>query len=188
MELLSPVRRAFMKTVYKMPTSKPYLVPPQRPPIRLDRLAQMGAIELRMLHRDLFGFDISSGNSELARRRIAWRIQAEKEGGLPESARQHAMAIAEEASMRIHLRRGNSELAHATVTGLVSDYDSRLPMPGSVIIKEYQGRTILVRILDAGFEYDSRRFASLSAIAKEITGTKWNGFLFFGLTKDTRGR
>ncbi len=47
----------------------------------------------------------------------------------------------------------------------------------------------MVRVLDAGFEYDGRRFDSLSAIAKDITGTKWNGFVFFGLAKESkRGR
>jgi hypothetical protein len=150
----------------------------------------MGAAELRQLHRNLFGFDIPSGNSELARRRIAWNLQAEQEGGLPESARQHALAIAKEASLRIHLRRVSTEsvLPHATVTGIMSDHDSRLPMPGSVIVKAYQGRTIVVHVLDKGFEYDRQLFASLSAVAKEITGTKWNGFLFFGLTRGSRGR
>jgi hypothetical protein len=64
---------------------------------------------------------------------------------------------------------------------------SRLPMPGSILVKEYRGKNIVVRVLDAGFEYDGRHFASLSAVAKEITGTKWNGFLFFGLSKDSRG-
>jgi hypothetical protein len=59
-------------------------------------------------------------------------------------------------------------------------------MPGSVIVKDHQGRTIVVRVLDHGFEYDGNRFASLSAIAGKITGTKWNGFLFFGLTKESR--
>ena len=105
---------------------------------------------------------------------------------MPESARQHALAIAKEASLRIQLRRGNSEspLPHATVAGIVSDHDSRLPMPGSIIVKEYRGQTLVVRVLDTGFEYDGRRFASLSAVAKKITDTKWNGFLFFGLTKE----
>ena len=62
-------------------------------------------------------------------------------------------------------------------------------MPGSIIVKEHRGKTLMVRVLDAGFEYDGRRFDSLSAIAKDITGTKWNGFVFFGLAKEgKRGR
>jgi hypothetical protein len=77
----------------------------------------------------------------------------------------------------------------AKVTGLISNHDPRLPMPGSVLVKEYRGRTIVVHVFDSGFECDGRRFSSLSAIAKEITGTKWNGMLFFGLTKGrARGR
>jgi hypothetical protein len=159
-------------------------------PIELDRLARMQPNELQRLHQRLFGCAVTSGNSEQARRKIAWRVQSEREGGLPESARQRALAIAKEASLRIHVRRGGAEspLSHATVTGIVSDHDSRLPMAGSILIKEHRGKTVLVRVLDAGFEYDGRRFSSLSAIAKEVTGTKWNGFLFFGLMKENRGR
>jgi Protein of unknown function (DUF2924) len=159
--------------------------------VDLDRLARMQPVELQRLHLKLFGRTVPSGNSELARRRIARHVQSEKEGGLPESARQHALAIAKEASLRMHVQRDGTEspFLHATVTGIVSGHDSRLPMPGSVIVKEYRGKTLVVRVLDNGFEHDGRRFASLSAIAKEITGTKWNGFLFFGLVKKgKRGR
>jgi hypothetical protein len=159
--------------------------------VDLYRLARMQPPELQRLHLKLFGCAVSSGNSELARRRIAWHVQSEREGGLPESAREHALAIAKEASLRIHVHRrsSNSDLRHATVTGIVSDHDSRLPMPGSIIVKQHRGTTVTVRVLDDGFEYDGRPFASLSAIAKGITGTKWNGFLFFGLTKESkRGR
>src|SRR5712691_1609243 len=107
--------------------------------VDLERLARMRPDELRRLHRAIFGCDVPFGNSEQARRRIAWRIQAEREGALPESARQHALAIAKEASLRIHVRHSNAEsrLPHATVTGIVSDHDSRLPMPGSILVKEY---------------------------------------------------
>ncbi len=154
--------------------------------VDLDRLARLQPHELQQLHRKIFGTEVSSGNSEQARRRIAWQIQAEQEGGLPESARQHALEIAREAGLRIRARVGTTrkgDVPHATVTRIVSDHDPRLPMPGTVIVKEYRGRTILVHVLGEHFEYDGRRFDSLSAIAREITGTKWNGFLFFGLAK-----
>jgi hypothetical protein len=163
--------------------------------INLDRLARIRPHELQQLYRKMFGADLSSWNSEQARRRIAWQIQADREGGLPESARQHALEIAREAGLRIRARTGTRRradgipLPHATVTGIVSDHDPRLPMPGSVIVKEYHDRNILVQVLDGGFEYDGRRFTSLSAIATEITGTKWNGLAFFGLAKgNARGR
>lgn len=158
-------------------------------PIDLNRLARMQPCELPRLYKRIFGRAIPSGSSEQARRKIAWHLQAEREGGLPESARQHALAIAKEASLRIHVRGGSagSPLFHATVTGIVSDHDSRLPMPGSILVKEHRGKTVMVRVLDTGFEYDGQRFTSLSAIAKEVTGTKWNGFQFFGLVKEGRG-
>ena len=154
--------------------------------VDLNRLARMKPDELRNLHRKMFDCDVPSGNSEHARRRIAWKIQAEREGGLPESARQHALAIAREAGLRIRAR-GNVErreqgtLRDASVTAIVSDHDPRLPMPGTVILKQYRGQTIAVRVLNDGFDWDGQRFTSLSAIAREITGTRWNGLVFFGL-------
>jgi hypothetical protein len=159
-----------------------------REAVDVHRLAEMQPCELQQLYKRIFGCAIPSGNSDQARRKIAWHLQAEREGCLPESARRQALAIAKEASLRIHVRHGSarSALPHATVTGIVSDHDSRLPMPGSIIVKDHHGKTVVVRVLDAGFEYDGKRFASLSAIAKQITGTKWNGFLFFGLAKDGR--
>ena len=156
------------------------------PPVDLERLAIMRPSELQQLHRRVFGSAVASGNSEQARRRIAWQIQAEREGGLPESARQHALAIGRDSRLRLRSRLGakrQGPLASCSITEIVSDHDPRLPMPGSVIVKEYQGSTILVQVFDAHFEYDGRRFDSLSAIAREITGTKWNGFVFFGLSK-----
>jgi hypothetical protein len=165
------------------------------PPVDLERLAKMQSPELQQLHRRMFGTDVASGNTEQAQRRVAWRIQAEREGGLPDSARERALEIARGSGLRIRARiaanRKNVETPprYATLTGLVSDHDPRLPMPGSVIVKEYRGRTLLVHVLDTHFEYDGRRFHSLSAIAREITGTKWNGFVFFGLSKGKlRGR
>ena len=47
--------------------------------------------------------------------------------------------------------------------------------------REYKGRTIIVKVHKDGFDYNGQRYRSLSAIAKEITGTKWNGYLFFHL-------
>lgn len=160
-----------------------------RESVDMDRIARMNPTELRRLYRALFGCDIPFGNSEHARRQIAWRIQSEREGGLPESARHHALAIAREAGFRLRARLGprhQSVLANSSVSKIVSDHDPRLPISGSVIVKEHRGRTIEVYVLESGFEYNGRRYTSLSAIAKEITGTKWNGMVFFGLAKGKR--
>lgn len=60
--------------------------------------------------------------------------------------------------------------------------DGRLPMPGSLLVRDYRGKQIVVTVLENGFQYDDRQYTSLTAIAQEVTGTKWNGFAFFGLT------
>jgi len=59
--------------------------------------------------------------------------------------------------------------------------DARLPRPGGILTRTFQGKEIKVQVLDAGFGYEGKTWRSLSAIAKAVTGTSWNGFLFFGL-------
>jgi len=81
------------------------------------------------------------------------------------------------------------EVRQRSVTGRLSQLmDPRLPVPGTLLVREFKGRDIVVKVLDKGFEYDGRHFKSLSAIAQAATGTKWNGFLFFGLKKSKRPR
>ena len=65
--------------------------------------------------------------------------------------------------------------------GIVLKRDQRLPIPGTVITKEYKGTRIQVKTLEKGFEWNGKIYRSLTAIAKEITGAHWNGFLFFNL-------
>ena len=62
------------------------------------------------------------------------------------------------------------------------DQDRRLPLPGTLLSRKWKGRTILVEVLAKGFRHDSQHYFSLSAIANAITGTRWNGLAFFGLT------
>jgi hypothetical protein len=52
----------------------------------------------------------------------------------------------------------------------------------------YRDRTVVVKILSDGFEYEGRRYGSLSAVARAVTGTRWNGLLFFGLTQRGKRR
>ena len=59
--------------------------------------------------------------------------------------------------------------------------DGRLPPPGALLIRRVGDRQIFVKVLTDSFEYESRRYRSLSTIAREATGTRWNGLLFFGL-------
>ncbi len=85
-------------------------------------------------------------------------------------------------------RRLETEGRSATVKngGRSARCDIRLPKPGDVFSRDYKGRAITVRVLESGFEYEGRRFRSLSAIAKSVTGAHWNGLLFFGIVHQER--
>ncbi|MDP8267080.1 MAG: DUF2924 domain-containing protein [Candidatus Aceula meridiana] len=61
--------------------------------------------------------------------------------------------------------------------------DYRLPIPGTTIHKKYKGQAHIILVLKDNFEYKQRRYKSLSAIARKITGSHWNGYGFFGLEK-----
>ena len=156
----------------------------------IRELSGMTASQLQAVHRELFGVEHAVANCQHLRRKIAWQLQASKEGGLPESVRQYALAIARGTELRLRItenasrRRAGGALEQAVTTRVVQKGDARLPMAGSLIVKKYKDRTIVIKVLDEGFEYDGRRFPSLSAIAGEITGTRWNGFAFFGLEKE----
>ena len=61
--------------------------------------------------------------------------------------------------------------------------DPRLPAAGTLLKRSYGQQSVEVRVHEDGFEYNGKSYASLSAIALQVTGTRWNGFLFFGLNK-----
>ena len=61
--------------------------------------------------------------------------------------------------------------------------DNRLPVPGSIITKTYRGKTIEVKVLDNGFEYEGKVFKSISRVAMTIVKRQISGYVFFGLTK-----
>jgi hypothetical protein len=155
----------------------------------------MSVRDLQQQHRDVFGEEPESIHRQFLFRKIAWHLQAKEEAGLPEPVRDLARSIAQDAPLRNRVisnaqkRRAGLPIEQIATTTITPDHDSRLPMPGGVIVKQFRGETLVVKVTDLGFEYSNHRYTSLSAIAQEITGTKWNGYLFFGLTKEgTRGR
>ena len=159
----------------------------------IGQLPRLGPAELQAVHREMFGHENPIANCQHLRRKIAWHIQAAKEGGLPEAVRLFAISIARETELRTRisenaLRRRDAIPAELSVTTKVTGQpqDARLPMPGSLLAKKYRGRTLVVKVLHDGFEYEGRHYTSLSSIAGEITGTRWSGFAFFGLGKEVR--
>jgi hypothetical protein len=71
----------------------------------------------------------------------------------------------------------------ARATPAPRERDPRLPRPGGILTRTFQGKEIKVEVLDAGFRYDGKVWRSLSGIAKAVSSTPWNGYLFFGLQK-----
>jgi len=147
----------------------------------LASLRRMSPGDLRDKYHEVFGEPSRSGNKDFLCKRIAWRIQAREEGGLSERARQRALELAHDADIRTTIPRLHRQTKGETrsaphVTG------TPVAMPGTVITRQYHGKTIEVCILaDGGFEYDGLTYRSLTAVAKAVTGTHWNGRLFFGL-------
>ena len=157
-------------------------------------LEQMSVGQLRERYAEVFGEAARSGNRQWLLRRVAWRIQALAEGDLAsranEQARRRAGELACDADLR--LRPPDRPIAPAYANGGIASArlpihrDERVPPPGTVLTRQFKGRVHRVAILPHGFEYDGEVYRSLSAVAHTITGSHWNGMLFFGLTKNRR--
>ncbi len=153
----------------------------------IEVLRQAPLSRLREKHRELFGEEPRSKHKDQLFRRMAWRLQALAEGGLSERALQRAGEIANEADLRSRPPAGMGEVydpmrASVGRGRLRSRYDRRIPAPGTLLSRDFGGETITAKVLMEGFEHQGRCYRSLSAIACEVTGTRWNGFAFFGLT------
>src|SRR5262245_7770006 len=135
--------------------------------------------ELRGRYADLFGEPPRSSPKAWLIKRIAWRLQAQAEGDLPERARKRANELANDADLRLFPPRSIG-LTRPDARDLRSD--QRLPAAGTILARRYKGELLKVAVLTKGFEYDGSLYRSLSAVAKAITGAHCNGYLFFRLT------
>src|SRR3977135_2039408 len=132
----------------------------------LDRLPTTTMAHLRKRYRQLFRTEPPKAfGPDLLRRSIAHRIQEKAYGGLPASPRRLLDQLVKAAMAKPN---GRLELP-------------RRIKPGSELVRTWNRRTYRVMVLESGFAYDGKTFASLSEIASEITGTRWNGPRFFGL-------
>ena len=134
--------------------------------------------KLQELYKELYGEEASGTNKTQLWRKIAYKIQEKEQGGLSPKAEEKLKALIEEFDPV-----NNKALRpdKPSVSSKVPVKDKRLPIPGTVITKEYKGTSYQVKVLEKGFEYNGKICRSLSAIAKEITGAHWNGYLFFNL-------
>ena len=109
-------------------------------------------------------------------KRIVYKLQEQKHGGISQAAKNKADAL-----IKKHDPVNNKSAKSKNGDAKKPNRDPRLPIPGTIIAKVYKGKKLEVKALEKGFEYKGKVYRSLSAIAKDITGNIWNGFLFFGL-------
>jgi hypothetical protein len=133
---------------------------------RLAALKTLPIPDLKQQWRDLFGTEPPAFNRRYLESRLAYRIQELAYGGLKPETIERLEALAEDLESDQPGQRRRSV---------------GRPVAGTQLIREWQGTEHRVTVVDGGFEYRGRPFKSLSAIARAITGTRWNGWVFFGL-------
>ncbi len=127
----------------------------------LDHLEDMSPSALRKEWRRVYGTPPPNLRSEMMRLAIGYKLQEQARGGLSKATQNKLAAFAK--------------------SGSVQSGKSSEPRPGTRLVREWGGKTHVVNVTDAGFEYADRSYASLSGIAREITGARWSGPRFFGL-------
>ena len=140
---------------------------------RLAALKTTATPDLKQQWRELFGAEPPPYNRRFLESRLAYRIQELAYGGLKPETIERLEALGEQ------LDGGNITIRRIR-------HDAK-PVAGTRLIREYQGVEHTVTVRHDGYEWEGRPYKSLSAIARAITGTRWNGLLFFGL-KNQRGR
>ena len=137
--------------------------------------------QLRQRFAELFGEATQASNRTWLVKRIAWRMQALAEGDLSQRARQRAAELARDADLRLNppQRKETPTTPPPEDVRVPTPVDHRLPPPGTILTRPYKGQLVQVQVLTDGFAYAGRVYASLSAVAKAITGSHTNGYHFF---------
>ncbi len=141
---------------------------------RLAALKSMSVNELKMQWRSLFGADAPNNSRAFLEMRLAYRIQELTFGGPSRDATRLLDALADEVE--------GKPVRKARIA------DPRKPAVGTKLIREWNGVEHTVTVLRDGFEWQGRKYKSLSAIARAIAGTRWNGWRFFGMRAAGQGQ
>lgn len=139
---------------------------------RLAALKAMSVKELRAEWEKLIGTSAPNNSRAFLEFRIAYRIQELTYGGPDRETRRMLDLLADEVEG--HGKR-KQQIA-----------DPRNPVVGTKLLREWDGIEHTVTVLKDGFDWRGSKFKSLSAVAREITGTRWNGYRFFGLRERKR--
>jgi hypothetical protein len=140
---------------------------------RLAALKAMSVNDLKTEWQTLFGAPAPNNSRNFLESRLAYRIQELTYGGPDKQTRRLLDLLADEVE--------------GTLTRQGQIADPRNPVVGTKLIREWDGTAHTVTVLKDGFDWGGQRYKSLSAVARAITGTRWNGYRFFGLRERKRG-
>ena len=141
-------------------------------PARLAALKTTPTLDLKQQWRDLFETEPPPFNRRYLESRLAYRIQELTYGGLKPETLKRLETLGEQLDGgNIITRRIRADLK---------------PIAGTRLIRDWQGVEQIVTVTQDGFDFQGRPYQSLSAIARAITGTRWNGWVFFGLKNHRR--
>jgi hypothetical protein len=141
---------------------------------RLAALKAMSVKDLKARWQELFDAPAPNNSRNFLEGRLAYRIQELTYGGPDKQTRRLLDLLADEVE--------------GTLTRKAQIADPRNPVVGTKLIREWDGTAHTVTVLKDGFDWGGQRYKSLSAVARAITGTRWNGYRFFGLRAATRGQ
>ena len=145
-------------------------------------LKEMPVADLQKKYEELFdGKKTASNNRTYLWRRIAYRLQEIESGSLSSEGRAKIEELIKEYDPINNSALRSDSSSGEGACAKVKARDSRLPIPGTIITKEYKGTVLQVKVLEKGFEYNGKFFKSLTGLAKEITGLHWSGYNFFNL-------
>ena len=140
---------------------------------RLTALKAMSVNELKTEWQAMFDAPAPNNSRTFLESRLAYRIQELTYGGPDKQTRRLLDLLADEVE--------------GTLTRKAQIADPRNPVVGTKLIREWDGIAHTVTVLKDGFDWGGQRYKSLSAVARAITGTRWNGYRFFGLRERKRG-
>lgn len=134
---------------------------------QLAALKEMEVPQLKDKWRELYDSEPPPFNRGYLESRLAYRIQELAHGGLKKDTIQRI------TQLRANVIAGSP----------LREQEKIRPLTGTILVREHGGVEHRVQVLQEGFEYQGKAYRSLSAIAKQITGTNWNGPMFFGLRR-----
>jgi len=140
--------------------------------------------ELQKIWLELYGVPTRTRNKPYLRKKLEFRQQELKSGGLsPLAIAKSDELVKEHGEQEVARRVSRKKSAAYRLAPATTERprDARLPKAGTTLVREYHGKSYQLVVHDRDFEYEGKRYGSLSTVAREVTGQVWNGFLFWGL-------